>query len=73
MLARAMEGTFQPLKMMEYLPCAIHQLAINVFCCCRTSLIGHLAGILVGLLYTAGPLEAIMTKCAGLYLCACKQ
>lgn len=30
-----------------------------------TSLIGHLAGILVGLLYTAGPLKAIMKKCAG--------
>ncbi|KAJ3590242.1 hypothetical protein NHX12_008196 [Muraenolepis orangiensis] len=31
-----------------------------------TSLIGHLAGILVGLLYTAGPLKFIMKKCAGL-------
>ncbi|XP_029302951.1 rhomboid-related protein 4-like [Cottoperca gobio] len=31
-----------------------------------TSLIGHLAGILVGLLYTAGPLKAVMKKCAGL-------
>ncbi|XP_031140711.1 rhomboid-related protein 4 isoform X4 [Sander lucioperca] len=30
-----------------------------------TSLIGHLAGILVGLLYTAGPLKAVMKKCAG--------
>ncbi|XP_070685897.1 rhomboid-related protein 4 [Pempheris klunzingeri] len=30
-----------------------------------TSFIGHLAGILVGLLYTAGPLKAIMKKCAG--------
>lgn len=30
-----------------------------------TSLIGHLAGILVGLLYTAGPLENIMKTCAG--------
>ncbi|XP_073348836.1 rhomboid-related protein 4 [Pagrus major] len=29
-----------------------------------TSFIGHLAGILVGLLYTAGPLKAIMKKCA---------
>ncbi|XP_029922566.1 rhomboid-related protein 4 [Myripristis murdjan] len=31
-----------------------------------TSLIGHLAGILVGLLYTAGPLKKIMKTCAGL-------
>uniref|UniRef100_A0A3Q3EAA7 Rhomboid domain containing 1 n=1 Tax=Labrus bergylta TaxID=56723 RepID=A0A3Q3EAA7_9LABR len=31
-----------------------------------TSFVGHLAGILVGLLYTAGPLKAIMKKCAGL-------
>ncbi|XP_056139597.1 rhomboid-related protein 4 [Lampris incognitus] len=31
-----------------------------------TSLIGHLAGILVGLLYTAGPLKSIMKTCAGL-------
>lgn len=31
-----------------------------------TSFVGHLAGILVGLLYTMGPLEAIMKKCAGL-------
>ncbi|KAG7259062.1 hypothetical protein CRUP_030048 [Coryphaenoides rupestris] len=30
-----------------------------------TSLIGHLAGILVGLLYTAGPLKSIMKTCAG--------
>ncbi|KAM3874777.1 rhomboid-related protein 4 [Diretmus argenteus] len=30
-----------------------------------TSLIGHLAGILVGLLYTAGPLKTIMKTCAG--------
>lgn len=29
-----------------------------------TSFIGHLAGILVGLLYTSGPLKAIMKKCA---------
>ncbi|XP_071353089.1 rhomboid-related protein 4-like isoform X2 [Trachinotus anak] len=29
-----------------------------------TSLIGHLAGILVGLLYTAGPLKTIMETCA---------
>ncbi|KAM6933997.1 rhomboid-related protein 4 [Xenentodon cancila] len=29
-----------------------------------TSFIGHLAGILVGLLYTAGPLKTIMKKCA---------
>ncbi|KAA8579383.1 hypothetical protein FQN60_016813 [Etheostoma spectabile] len=30
-----------------------------------TSLVGHLAGILVGLLYTWGPLKTIMKKCAG--------
>ncbi|XP_068440123.1 rhomboid-related protein 4 [Clinocottus analis] len=30
-----------------------------------TSFVGHLAGILVGLLYTAGPLKAVMKKCAG--------
>uniref|UniRef100_A0A671WF69 Rhomboid domain containing 1 n=1 Tax=Sparus aurata TaxID=8175 RepID=A0A671WF69_SPAAU len=30
----------------------------------RASFIGHLAGILVGLLYTAGPLKAIMEICA---------
>ncbi|XP_041850694.1 rhomboid-related protein 4 [Melanotaenia boesemani] len=29
-----------------------------------TSFIGHLAGILVGLLYTVGPLKTIMKKCA---------
>ncbi|KAM6987549.1 rhomboid-related protein 4 isoform 1-T2 [Tautogolabrus adspersus] len=31
-----------------------------------TSFVGHLAGILVGLLYTSGPLKAIMKKCAAL-------
>lgn len=31
-----------------------------------TSFVGHLAGILVGLLYTAGPLKAVMKKCAGI-------
>uniref|UniRef100_A0A8C7WUQ2 Uncharacterized protein n=1 Tax=Oryzias sinensis TaxID=183150 RepID=A0A8C7WUQ2_9TELE len=31
-----------------------------------TSFVGHLAGILVGLLYTAGPLKTLMKKCAGL-------
>uniref|UniRef100_A0A3B5ABS1 Rhomboid domain containing 1 n=1 Tax=Stegastes partitus TaxID=144197 RepID=A0A3B5ABS1_9TELE len=31
-----------------------------------TSFVGHLAGILVGLLYTSGPLKPIMKKCAGL-------
>ncbi|XP_038549012.1 rhomboid-related protein 4 [Micropterus salmoides] len=30
-----------------------------------TSFVGHLAGILVGLLYTVGPLKSIMKKCAG--------
>ncbi|XP_008295131.1 rhomboid-related protein 4 [Stegastes partitus] len=29
-----------------------------------TSFVGHLAGILVGLLYTSGPLKPIMKKCA---------
>uniref|UniRef100_A0A673BUC4 Rhomboid domain containing 1 n=1 Tax=Sphaeramia orbicularis TaxID=375764 RepID=A0A673BUC4_9TELE len=31
-----------------------------------TSFIGHLAGILVGLLYTSGPLKTLMKHCAGL-------
>ncbi|CAI5692773.1 unnamed protein product [Oreochromis niloticus] len=30
-----------------------------------TSFVGHLSGILVGLLYTTGPLKKIMKKCAG--------
>ncbi|KAM6946346.1 rhomboid-related protein 4 [Aplochiton taeniatus] len=34
-----------------------------------TSFVGHLAGILVGLLYTAGPLRTVMEKCAGVTLC----
>ncbi|MED6252810.1 hypothetical protein ATANTOWER_017387 [Ataeniobius toweri] len=29
-----------------------------------TSFVGHLAGILVGLLYTSGPLKSIMKRCA---------
>ncbi|XP_054883752.1 rhomboid-related protein 4 [Poeciliopsis prolifica] len=33
-----------------------------------TSFVGHLAGILVGLLYTSGPLNRIMSKCADLFL-----
>lgn len=32
----------------------------------NSSLIGHLAGILVGLLYAKGPLETIMKMCVGL-------
>lgn len=32
---------------------------------CRTSFVGHLSGILVGLLYTTGPLGALMKTCAG--------
>ncbi|XP_008424785.1 rhomboid-related protein 4 isoform X2 [Poecilia reticulata] len=32
-----------------------------------TSFVGHLAGILVGLLYTSGPLNRIMRKCADLF------
>ncbi|XP_077467050.1 rhomboid-related protein 4 isoform X2 [Stigmatopora argus] len=31
-----------------------------------TSFIGHLAGILVGLLYTTGPLKKVMKMCAGM-------
>ncbi|RXM98450.1 Rhomboid-related protein 4 [Acipenser ruthenus] len=31
----------------------------------RTSFVGHLAGIVVGLLYTKGPLKKIMKICAG--------
>ncbi|XP_060928818.1 rhomboid-related protein 4 [Limanda limanda] len=31
-----------------------------------TSFVGHLAGILVGLLYTSGPLKPVMSKCAEL-------
>jgi hypothetical protein len=31
----------------------------------RTSFAGHLAGILVGLLYTQGPMKKIMETCAG--------
>ncbi|XP_035242115.1 rhomboid-related protein 4 isoform X1 [Anguilla anguilla] len=30
-----------------------------------TSFVGHLAGILVGLLYTTGPLKSVMETCAG--------
>ncbi|XP_032400807.1 rhomboid-related protein 4 [Xiphophorus hellerii] len=33
-----------------------------------TSFVGHLAGILVGLLYTSGPLNRIMRKCADLFI-----
>lgn len=29
-------------------------------------MIGHLSGIVVGLLYTVGPLKTIMKRCAGL-------
>lgn len=32
-----------------------------------TSFVGHLSGILVGLLYTSGPLKTIMRKCADLF------
>uniref|UniRef100_A0A8C6ZV06 Rhomboid domain containing 1 n=1 Tax=Nothoprocta perdicaria TaxID=30464 RepID=A0A8C6ZV06_NOTPE len=32
----------------------------------RTSFAGHLAGILVGLMYTVGPLKRIMKACAGI-------
>uniref|UniRef100_A0A8D0F0D2 Rhomboid domain containing 1 n=1 Tax=Strix occidentalis caurina TaxID=311401 RepID=A0A8D0F0D2_STROC len=37
-------------------------------CPCRTSFAGHLAGILVGLMYTMGPLKKIMKACTGIYL-----
>ncbi|XP_074047349.1 rhomboid-related protein 4 [Macrotis lagotis] len=33
----------------------------------KTSFAGHLAGILVGLLYTLGPLKTIMEACAGIF------
>uniref|UniRef100_A0A2R8MSV3 Rhomboid domain containing 1 n=1 Tax=Callithrix jacchus TaxID=9483 RepID=A0A2R8MSV3_CALJA len=33
----------------------------------RTSFAGHLAGILVGLMYTQGPLKKIMEACAGIF------
>uniref|UniRef100_A0A3P9DFG4 Rhomboid domain containing 1 n=1 Tax=Maylandia zebra TaxID=106582 RepID=A0A3P9DFG4_9CICH len=39
-----------------------------------TSLVGHLAGVLVGQLYTVGPLKTIMEACAGLnaaFSCTC--
>lgn len=32
----------------------------------RTSFAGHLSGILVGLMYTMGPLKKIMKACAGI-------
>lgn len=41
------------------------QLVLTHFHSCRTSFVGHLAGILVGLLYTNGPLKRLMKTCAG--------
>ncbi|KAL4648499.1 rhomboid-related protein 4 isoform X1 [Arapaima gigas] len=57
--------------------CWVELVAIHVFSP-GTSFLGHLAGILVGLLYVKGPLKKIMKKCAGLvniiawsYFCMC--
>ncbi|KAG8520844.1 Rhomboid-related protein 4 [Galemys pyrenaicus] len=33
----------------------------------RTSFAGHLAGILVGLMYTHGPLKTVMDSCEGMF------
>ncbi|EDL75505.1 hypothetical LOC316557, isoform CRA_b [Rattus norvegicus] len=41
------------------------ELAAIHFCTPGTSFAGHLAGILVGLMYTQGPLKKIMDACAG--------
>ncbi|XP_031224028.1 rhomboid-related protein 4 isoform X2 [Mastomys coucha] len=38
------------------------------FCTPGTSFAGHLAGILVGLMYTHGPLKKIMDTCAGIFI-----
>eukprot|EP00076_Gallus_gallus_P013847 XP_015132486.1 rhomboid-related protein 4 isoform X1 [Gallus gallus] len=44
--------------------CWVELVAIH-FIAPRTSFAGHLAGILVGLMYTMGPLKKIMKACAG--------
>ncbi|EGW13329.1 Rhomboid domain-containing protein 1 [Cricetulus griseus] len=46
------------------LACWAELVAIH-FCTPGTSFAGHLAGILVGLMYTQGPLKKIMETCAG--------
>ncbi|XP_010610065.1 rhomboid-related protein 4 isoform X1 [Fukomys damarensis] len=48
------------------LACWAELLAIHFFSP-GTSFAGHLAGILVGLMYTHGPLKKIMETCAGLF------
>ncbi|XP_004776649.1 rhomboid-related protein 4 isoform X4 [Mustela nigripes] len=48
------------------LACWAELLAIH-FLSPGTSFAGHLAGILVGLMYTHGPLKKIMKKCAGIF------
>ncbi|XP_041920257.1 LOW QUALITY PROTEIN: rhomboid-related protein 4-like [Alosa sapidissima] len=45
--------------------CWVELVAIHIIAP-GTSFVGHLAGILVGLLYTMGPLKKAMTTCAGL-------
>ncbi|XP_054404588.1 rhomboid-related protein 4 isoform X3 [Pongo pygmaeus] len=45
--------------------CWVELVAIHLFSL-GTSFAGHLAGILVGLMYTQGPLKKIMEACAGL-------
>lgn len=46
--------------------CWAELIAIH-FCTPGTSFAGHLAGILVGLMYTRGPLKKIMETCAGVF------
>ncbi|XP_016053189.1 PREDICTED: rhomboid-related protein 4 isoform X1 [Miniopterus natalensis] len=43
------------------------ELVAIYFLCPGTSFAGHLAGILVGLLYTHGPLKKVMETCAGIF------
>ncbi|XP_013912985.1 PREDICTED: rhomboid-related protein 4 [Thamnophis sirtalis] len=47
--------------------CWLELLAIHILNP-RSSFAGHLAGILVGLMYTMGPLKIFMTACAGGYV-----
>ncbi|XP_032133527.1 rhomboid-related protein 4 isoform X2 [Sapajus apella] len=46
--------------------CWVELVAIHL-CSPGTSFAGHLAGILVGLMYTQGPLKKIMKACAGIF------
>nr|XP_012301627.1 rhomboid-related protein 4 isoform X2 [Aotus nancymaae]XP_012301628.1 rhomboid-related protein 4 isoform X2 [Aotus nancymaae] len=46
--------------------CWVELVAIHL-CSPGTSFAGHLAGILVGLMYTQGPLKKIMEACAGIF------